>query len=102
MGQAEWSRRHYEKNKSNRLEDNRLRKKSVTERVAAYKINAGCKVCGYNKCGSALDFHHLNPKGERMSVAQQIRGGWSFDRIMGDIQDQIVVCKNCHAEIHSR
>ena len=29
------------------------------------KIGIKCAKCGYNKCGAALEFHHINPEEKR-------------------------------------
>lgn len=34
--------------------------KRTKEKLIEYK-GGKCQVCGYNKCASALEFHHLDP-----------------------------------------
>lgn len=57
---------------------------------------SGCDICGYKKCLDALEFHHVNDnkkselsKINRLSTAKQ------------EIEKCILVCANCHREIHS-
>ena len=59
-----------------------------------------CCICGYNKCIEALDFHHLNKdeKEEKPSLAI-LR--WSFDKAKKELDKCILVCSNCHREIHA-
>lgn len=57
-----------------------------------------CSVCGYNKCMSALDFHHLDPSTKEGGVGQM--RGHSYQSIKDEISKCVVVCKNCHVEIH--
>lgn len=67
--------------------------------VAIYKIN-GCSICGYNKCNQVLYFHHTDPREKDMRVSQ-LRTA-SVERIISEIKKCIVVCANCHAEIHAK
>lgn len=75
------------------------RKKRV-ERIREY-INSikgrGCDICGYNKCLSALDFHHV--RGEK-SFPVSKPGERSIELIQQEIDKCILVCANCHREIH--
>lgn len=59
-----------------------------------------CQLCGYDKCFSALELHHLLPSEKEFSFAKQKNKAWE------DIQDElkkcILVCANCHREIHAK
>lgn len=57
-----------------------------------------CVRCGYDKCKSALHFHHLVPSTKDF----QISGNWglSWDKVKSELDKCILVCANCHAEIH--
>ena len=68
--------------------------------VEDYKLGAGCARCGYKVCAAALDFHHLNPADKKMSLKQS---SWSSctSRIEEELKKCIVLCKNCHYEIHN-
>lgn len=57
-----------------------------------------CQVCGYNRCISALEFHHINPKEKEMNIGSQIL---SWDKTKEELKKCICVCSNCHREIHS-
>lgn len=57
-----------------------------------------CSVCGYCKNINALDFHHLNPKDKDRSWAELKNANWN--KLMLELQKCILVCRNCHAEIH--
>ena len=67
--------------------------------IEGYK-SQGCSICGYNKCSKALCFHHIDPTGKDMAVAK-LRVA-SVDKLVKEIEKCIVVCANCHAEIHER
>lgn len=57
-----------------------------------------CIKCGYNKCVNALHFHHLESDKKEINISNI----WnkSFDFITKEIEKCVLVCANCHAEIH--
>jgi predicted HNH restriction endonuclease len=58
-----------------------------------------CTRCGYNKYQGALEFHHLDPKAKDFNPSRL--KGYSFDeRIKKELDKCILVCANCHREIH--
>lgn len=64
----------------------------------AVELKGGkCAVCGYNKYKGALDFHHLENKSFDMSSQGLTR---SWERIKTELEKCILVCANCHREIH--
>lgn len=76
------------------------------ERVRSLKLQmieykGGCCVrCGYNKYQGALEFHHLNPKEKDFNPSRLKR--YSFDdRVKSELDKCILVCANCHREIHN-
>lgn len=65
----------------------------------AFLAKKGCIICGYNKCIRALDFHHIN--GKDKSFRLSLIRGKSWKTILEEIKKCIMVCKNCHTEIHA-
>ena len=64
-----------------------------------------CQICGYDKSIRALDFHHINPDEKELSFSQEIfRNKFPnpslFDKLKKETEKCILVCRNCHAEIH--
>ena len=56
----------------------------------------GCNICGYNKSLCALHFHHLHEKVIEFANIASV----SFARLKEEAKKCIIVCANCHAEIH--
>jgi hypothetical protein len=56
-----------------------------------------CKKCGYNKCIRALEFHHLDSLQKDFNISGKM---CSFDKIKSEVDKCILVCSNCHKEIH--
>lgn len=58
-----------------------------------------CNICGYNKAISALEFHHINPEEKTYGLAQN-GTCHSLQKDLNELQKCILVCANCHREIH--
>lgn len=60
-----------------------------------------CSICGYKKCLSALEFHHPDPsQKERFSNSRGLNRRKSFENQKPEIDKCVLVCSNCHREIH--
>lgn len=64
------------------------------------KIN-GCAICGYNRCDSALSFHHVNPEDKKIGINLRYMSREN-NILINELNKCILLCKNCHAEIHSK
>lgn len=60
-----------------------------------------CEICGYDKCIRALEFHHLdsNEKDFNISSSQGDKR-WNNQDFKAELDKCILVCSNCHREIH--
>jgi len=68
------------------------------ERAIEYKGGA-CSVCGYNKYIGSLHFHHVYPETKSFNIGEiNVR---KFDLIVDELDKCILVCSNCHGEIHA-
>jgi hypothetical protein len=47
---------------------------------------------------AALDFHHKNPN--EKDPNWRLMRNWTFERIKDELEKCLLVCRNCHAEIH--
>jgi hypothetical protein len=59
-----------------------------------------CQVCGYNKCNAALELHHLDPTEKEISLSVIMTSCKSWDFIYSEIEKCILLCSNCHREVH--
>lgn len=67
--------------------------------VVEYK-GGRCKLCGYHKTPWAMDLHHINASKKDFGLS--LRGlTRSLDKIMKEADKCILVCANCHREIHA-
>jgi len=74
-------------------EANRTKKKQLVS-LAGGK----CEVCGYNKCDSALEFHHRDPSQKSFAISESKR---SFKNLLIESKKCALLCANCHRELHA-
>lgn len=71
-------------------------RKKRKELLVEYK-GGKCQICGYNRCLRALVFHHINPDEKEFSISSKVR---NKEDMLKEVDKCILVCANCHAEIH--
>ena len=76
------------------VESWRKRKKKA---LVEYK-GGKCQYCGYSKCIEALEFHHLDPNIKSFTISGKSK---SFNSLKSEVDKCILVCSNCHKEIHA-
>mgnify|MGYP001015714682 CR=1 FL=1 len=69
------------------------------KRKAVELMGGKCSSCGYKKSLAALDFHHLNPEIKDLDWGKMKLRKWST--VVEELKKCILVCSNCHREIHS-
>lgn len=60
-----------------------------------YLNDKECTVCGYKDI-RALEFDHIDPKTKSFSIARAVTDGYSWEKILLEIQKCRIVCANCH------
>jgi len=86
--------RNTSKSNADSVREWRKRKKFI---LVEYK-GGKCKRCGYDKCIEALEFHHKDPSKKDFGISgKNIR---SIERCKEEIDKCILLCANCHREIH--
>jgi len=68
-----------------------IRARKIKEFIANYKLECGCKDCGYKKHHSALDFDHIKGK-KKINVCF----AKSIAQAKKEIKKCEVGCSNCH------
>ena len=98
----EKNREHIKKYRHTRyLEIEKYRIEQARKNFADEKMKIGCAICGYNKCARALDFHHIDPTKKTLPINARTMFS-SFKKVQKELKNCILICRNCHAEIHSQ
>lgn len=75
------------------------RRKRLREKAVQYK-GGKCICCGYDRCQAALDFHHLDASQKEFGISLDgITRSW--ERVQKELDKCVLVCSNCHREIHA-
>lgn len=93
---------HRESHVASILTNRRRNKKILLEAISKFE----CEKCGYNKCYNALDFHHIDKSNKEFSLSN-----FTLDKCISNVGDVtqiildeldkcIVICSNCHRDIH--
>ena len=65
-------------------------------RAIEYK-GGKCEMCGYSRCVGSLVFHHKDPAHKTFQVSF---GTFSWERVRAEIDKCLLLCANCHGEVH--
>lgn len=72
-------------------------RKKAKLKLVEYK-GGKCEKCRYDRCVDALEFHHLDPNEKDFSIGGK---SWSLERLKKEVDKCILICANCHRELHS-
>jgi len=89
--------RYYKKNKEKVYNRKMGRRKKLKEEAITL-LGGKCTICGYRKCISALEFHHT--KGEKEAHVSLFLKNESRQKILKEVGKCILLCANCHREVH--
>jgi hypothetical protein len=65
------------------------------------KGGGACAVCGYSKNITAFHFHHLDPSKKRFRLDSRAISNRTWQSILEEFAKCILLCANCHAELHN-
>jgi 5-methylcytosine-specific restriction endonuclease McrA len=68
--------------------------------VLVAEAGGRCRLCGYDRCVAALEFHHVNPATKRFGLAH-MGVARSLERARAEAAKCVLLCSNCHAEVES-
>lgn len=80
-----------------RLQD----KLGIKRKIEYIKEHGGCcSVCGYKKNLASLGFHHVDPNNKSFNITSRDFTRRSKVKLEEELKKCIIVCHNCHGEIH--
>jgi predicted HNH restriction endonuclease len=72
------------------------RRLALKERAIAH-LGGKCQICGYDKCPSAFDFHHLDDAEKEFVISSKA----SWATIEPELAKCTLLCATCHREVHA-
>ena len=60
-----------------------------------------CQCCGYATCKDGLAFHHIDPTQKELAFGSLRANPKTWDKVVDELKKCILVCHNCHSEIHA-
>jgi hypothetical protein len=67
--------------------------------VVVQTLGGRCSICGYARCEAALELHHRDPSGK--DPKYRATKNSSIDVMLAEARKCVLVCSNCHRELHS-
>ncbi len=71
----------------------------VKRQKAYEKYGCSCKICGYNRCRNALEWHHIDPTKKEVEPSKVFSRSW--ENVVKELDKCVLLCSNCHREVHS-
>lgn len=82
----------------NRHLEKRFDRRRNLKKILVEAMGGECCKCGYKKCMRALEFHHKDPTQKDFNIGTY--RDCPLETALLEIQKCILVCSNCHMEIH--
>jgi transposase len=70
------------------------------KQILVREAGGRCAICGYDRCVSALHFHHVDPTNKRIHVSADGRT-LALKALREEANKCILLCANCHAEVEA-
>ena len=86
-----------ERSKASKKKSRQIKKKKTID-----LFGGKCQICFYDKCQNALNFHHINPSTKCFEISDAFfRLNIPEKELQEELKKCILVCANCHNEIHA-
>ena len=84
------------------ISSERVKKWRATTKLRMVEAMGGkCQCCGYKTSDKALAFHHIDPNIKDMGFGNTRANPKRWSLIVEELRKCILVCHNCHSEIHA-
>ena len=78
------------------------KKRALTRKLELVKEAGGrCVRCGYDRNLAALTFHHIDADEKSFKLDARSLSNRRLEAIRPEVEKCILVCQNCHAELHN-
>ena len=73
-----------------------------TKKRIVDSMGGKCQCCGYSACLDSLDLHHIDPSKKELSFGAIRSSPVAWPKIVEELKKCVLVCRNCHGEIHAK
>lgn len=95
------TKKHYDKTKKlTGIGSTNFRRK-LRKLILVMSLGGRCLSCGYGKILRNLVFHHLDERKKKIDLSER-SFQFSWEKIYREAQKCVLLCHNCHGEIHSK
>ena len=77
-----------------------MKRRSKIKQLAIEYKGGQCYLCGYDRCASALEFHHIDPKEKSFGISQEGTTR-SWEIVKNELDKCVLLCSNCHREVEA-
>ena len=78
------------------------KRRGIDRKMMLIKAAGGkCSICGYKKNIAALAFHHTESATKDFKLDMRSLSNRTYASVQTEIHKCILVCSNCHAELHN-
>lgn len=78
------------------------KERGLRRKINLYQEAGGkCTRCGYKKNLASLSFHHLEAKTKDFKLDARSLSNRTLKKVMDEFKKCILLCHNCHAEVHN-
>ena len=96
---SRYHKKHYAKYREEYIARATKRRSELKKWLRGFRKSLSCSLCGDDRW-YVLDFHHEDAADKEMCVVEMAHRGCSKKRILEEMKKCVVVCANCHREIH--
>lgn len=73
----------------------------LMKNLSAALLGNKCRICSYNKYMNAMCFHHFNPSDKLFDLKGNNFINRRYFIILEEIKKCVLLCHNCHMEVHA-
>ena len=73
------------------------RRRLELRRIVINRLGGSCSICGYDRCLSALEAHHVDPRIKDFNISERLA---RLELIECELEKCVLLCSNCHREVH--
>ncbi len=78
------------------------KRRGLTRKIQLVQAKGGrCSICGYNKNLAAFAFHHTDSRAKDFKLDMRSLSNRTLELVLAELDKCILVCHNCHAELHN-